>query len=159
MKFYRDVLWATLYQIPLTYVDLLKSMAASGWGIFALYGYNANFKPSSQNPLKGFFRDVLWVTLYHISSTHVGRSKNMATSGRGTSQCTAIVQTSKIFLESASWISMNFTGMSFEFLSHIQEFCLSNCLTYVVCYNTASRLKAEHLLQTTVSNGSIVRIS
>ena len=43
MKFYRDVLWATPYHIPSTPLRL-KNMATSGQGIFALYGYSANFE-------------------------------------------------------------------------------------------------------------------
>ena len=33
----------TLDQNPLSRVDSLKTMAARGWGFFALYGYSENF--------------------------------------------------------------------------------------------------------------------
>ena len=53
MKFYKDVLWVTLCQIPLTCVDPLKNMAVCGQGILAIY--SANF----ENPFSmKFYRDV-----------------------------------------------------------------------------------------------------
>ena len=36
MKFYKDVLWVTLYQIPLTPVDWSKNISASGLGKSAI---------------------------------------------------------------------------------------------------------------------------
>ena len=37
MKFYRDVLWLALYQIPSTHIDRFENMAAFGRDIFLPY--------------------------------------------------------------------------------------------------------------------------
>ena len=53
IKFYRDVLWMTLYKIPSACVDQLKNMAASGWGIFVWY---MALVQTSKNDLRIWYR-------------------------------------------------------------------------------------------------------
>ena len=79
MKFYRDVLWMTVYQIPLTHVEPLENMAACGWGIFVRYTAVVQtskifLESALWIPMK-IYRNVVWLTVCQIPLTHVDWSK------------------------------------------------------------------------------------